>query len=102
MTLAHQDPRAARAVASDDEIPILDLGPLRAGDPNALASLAQRMRHACENVGFYFIVNHGGARFRDVIELIRLIEAEALARRDVRLEREIRIWPARPDELGAP
>lgn len=41
-----------------------------------------------------FIVNHGGATFRDVMELIRLIEDESRARRGVLLEREIRIWSA--------
>lgn len=59
MALAFKDPRGARPATSDDEIPILDLGPLRAGQPDALERLGARMRHACENVGFYFIVNHG-------------------------------------------
>ncbi len=59
MTNIHKGPFDARPAASDDEIPILDLAPLRDGDPNALDHLAERMRHACENVGFYFIVNHG-------------------------------------------
>ncbi|MFT5440932.1 MAG: isopenicillin N synthase-like dioxygenase, partial [Alphaproteobacteria bacterium] len=41
------------------EIPILDLGPYLAGDSGALEKLACELRYAQENVGFYFIVNHG-------------------------------------------
>jgi isopenicillin N synthase-like dioxygenase len=41
------------------EIPILDLGPYLAGDSGALEKLAGELRYAQENVGFYFIVNHG-------------------------------------------
>ena len=41
------------------EIPILDLGPYLAGDNGALEKLAGELRYAQENVGFYFIVNHG-------------------------------------------
>jgi isopenicillin N synthase-like dioxygenase len=44
---------------SDEEIPILDLGPFLAGEDGALESLASELRYAQENVGFYFIVNHG-------------------------------------------
>ena len=42
-----------------EEIPVLDLGPLRSGAPGARAALGAALRHAFENVGFYFIVNHG-------------------------------------------
>lgn len=43
----------------DTEIPILDMGPYLSDTPGALDALAQQLRHAQENVGFYFIVNHG-------------------------------------------
>ena len=59
MSLAYQDPLSARPVASDDEIPVLDFGPYRAGEPGALERLGLQMRYTCENVGFHFIVNHG-------------------------------------------
>jgi len=59
MALAYEDPKNARPVAADDEIPVLDLGPYLAGEPGALDALGDQLRHACENVGFYFIVNHG-------------------------------------------
>ncbi|HVZ10087.1 isopenicillin N synthase family dioxygenase [Rhodopila sp.] len=42
-----------------EEIPVLDIGRLRAGDPGALAALTGAFRHALEDVGFYFVVNHG-------------------------------------------
>ncbi len=44
---------------SNEEIPILDLGPYLAGEDGALERLAAELRYAQENVGFYFIVNHG-------------------------------------------
>lgn len=47
------------AGASASEVPVLDLGPWRAGSPDALEALAAQLRHAQENVGFFVIVNHG-------------------------------------------
>src|SRR5271154_6044342 len=47
------------SVAAGETIPVLDLGPYRAGAPGALAALAAELRHACEQVGFYFLANHG-------------------------------------------
>jgi isopenicillin N synthase-like dioxygenase len=41
-----------------EEIPVLDLGPLFAGEPGAVQRLGAELRHALEDVGFYFIVNH--------------------------------------------
>lgn len=40
-------------------IPVIDLAPLLAGDPGAVATLGAALRDAFENVGFYFVVNHG-------------------------------------------
>jgi isopenicillin N synthase-like dioxygenase len=42
-----------------ETIPVLDLAPLRRGDPGATQELGAALRDAFENVGFYFIVNHG-------------------------------------------
>jgi isopenicillin N synthase-like dioxygenase len=42
-----------------ETIPVLDLAPLLRGDPGAVATLGEELRQAFENVGFYFIVNHG-------------------------------------------
>jgi isopenicillin N synthase-like dioxygenase len=47
---------------ADEEIPILDFGPYLAGEDGALEALAAELRHAQENVGFYFAVNHGVPR----------------------------------------
>lgn len=44
---------------TDEEIPILDLAPFLAGEDGALERLAAELRYAQENVGFYFIINHG-------------------------------------------
>lgn len=42
-----------------ETIPVLDLGPFRAGLPGARAALGRDLRHALEQVGFYFVINHG-------------------------------------------
>ncbi|WP_158219378.1 MULTISPECIES: isopenicillin N synthase family oxygenase [unclassified Achromobacter] len=44
---------------AEEEIPVLDVGPYLAGTPGAREALAAQLRHALENIGFYFIVNHG-------------------------------------------
>jgi isopenicillin N synthase-like dioxygenase len=42
-----------------ETIPVLDLGPYRAGQPGAREALGAELRHACETVGFYFLADHG-------------------------------------------
>ncbi|MBT3398671.1 MAG: isopenicillin N synthase family oxygenase [Rhodospirillaceae bacterium] len=40
-------------------LPVLDIGPYLAGEGGARARLADELRDACENTGFYFMINHG-------------------------------------------
>lgn len=47
-----------RADAAED-IPVIDLAPYLAGEPEALERTAQALRHALENIGFDFITGHG-------------------------------------------
>ncbi len=42
-----------------DEIPVIDLGPYLSGIDGARETAAGELRHAFEDIGFYFIVNHG-------------------------------------------
>ena len=49
-----KDPEAAAA-----QIPVIDFGPLFAGEPGALGRLAPVIRDACENVGFFYAAGHG-------------------------------------------
>ncbi len=42
-----------------EEIPVLDLAPYLAGEPGAAEKLALELRHAQENIGFYYVINHG-------------------------------------------
>jgi isopenicillin N synthase-like dioxygenase len=42
-----------------ETIPVLDLGPYLTGAPGAREATAAQLRRAFEEVGFYFIVNHG-------------------------------------------
>jgi isopenicillin N synthase-like dioxygenase len=41
------------------KIPVIDYGPYFAGEPDALERLAEEVRHACENIGFLYVLNHG-------------------------------------------
>ncbi len=41
------------------KIPVIDYGPCFAGEPGALARVADAVRDACENVGFFYAFNHG-------------------------------------------
>jgi isopenicillin N synthase-like dioxygenase len=41
------------------EIPLLDAGAYLAGLPDALEPLAAQLRHALENIGFYYLAGHG-------------------------------------------
>src|SRR5580765_3885443 len=45
--------------AAAAQIPVINFGPLFAGEPGALPNLANAARHACENVGFFYALNHG-------------------------------------------
>ena len=40
-------------------IPVIDFGPYFAGRAGALEVLAEQLRHACENIGFFYALNHG-------------------------------------------
>jgi len=40
-------------------IPVIDYGPYFAGAPGALTQVAAEVAHACENVGFFYALNHG-------------------------------------------
>jgi len=44
---------------ADEEIPVLDLSAYLAGESGALDRLAVELRHAFEDIGFYFIKGHG-------------------------------------------
>ena len=47
--------------AAAAQIPVIDFGPCFAGEPGALERTAEVVRHACENVGFFYALNHGVA-----------------------------------------
>jgi isopenicillin N synthase-like dioxygenase len=45
--------------ATDQRIPVIDIGGLRSGDPAALAALGDEIGKAARDTGFFTIVNHG-------------------------------------------
>jgi isopenicillin N synthase-like dioxygenase len=40
-------------------IPVIDFGPAFRGEKDALDAIANEVRHACENVGFFYMAGHG-------------------------------------------
>ena len=40
-------------------IPVIDYGPYFADAPGALERVAAEVAHACENIGFFYALNHG-------------------------------------------
>jgi isopenicillin N synthase-like dioxygenase len=58
MATAFSDLTSVRTAAFD-EIPIVDFGAALRGEPDAKAAAARALRNACENVGFFYIRNHG-------------------------------------------
>ena len=47
--------------AAAAQIPVIDFGPVFAGEPGALQRLAPTVGHACENVGFFYAAGHGAS-----------------------------------------
>ena len=42
-----------------DTLPVIDLGPLRGGTEAGLSAVADEIRRAAEEVGFFYVTNHG-------------------------------------------
>ncbi len=45
--------------AASAAIPVIDYGPYFAGEAGALERLAERVKYACEHIGFLYVLNHG-------------------------------------------
>eukprot|EP00164_Ancoracysta_twista_P002710 GFYU01003605.1.p1 GENE.GFYU01003605.1~~GFYU01003605.1.p1 ORF type:complete len:336 (-),score=65.64 GFYU01003605.1:799-1806(-) len=83
--IAHKLEEEARAwghpvpavLESSATLPVLDFGPYLAGEDGALPALAEQLRSACENEGFYFLKNHGvsPAQREDIFALNRTFHA---------------------------
>ena len=60
-----------RAVVSHPVIPVIDIGPYRAGDPAGTKRIAEAVAAACERIGFLVIEGHGipDALVRDVFDV---------------------------------
>ncbi|NOT55010.1 MAG: isopenicillin N synthase family oxygenase [Deltaproteobacteria bacterium] len=67
-------------------IPVLDVGPFLAREPGALARVGQDVRQALEDIGFFFIKNHGVAQ-----ELIDRVFAENARFHAQPLERKLSV-----------
>jgi isopenicillin N synthase-like dioxygenase len=69
-----------------DIIPVIDLGPYLAGAPDALDRVADELRFALTEIGFYFIVNHGVPP-----ALVRAVYAQVARFHALPLERKLAI-----------
>lgn len=49
------------AAGDFERIPVIDVGPLRDGDKDALGRIARDMREASETAGFFYVTGHGVA-----------------------------------------
>jgi len=67
-------------------LPVLDVGPFLAGEDGALETLAGEIRDACENIGFFFIRNHGVTD-----DLIERIFAETKRFHDQPMEKKLEL-----------
>ncbi|HEY0181350.1 MAG TPA: 2-oxoglutarate and iron-dependent oxygenase domain-containing protein [Rhodopila sp.] len=52
-------PTETEAASIGGIIPVLDVAPFLAGEPGARERLGRELRHAFENVGFYYLRGHG-------------------------------------------
>jgi isopenicillin N synthase-like dioxygenase len=52
-------PLRTGVISDQGRIPVLDIGPYLAGDPNAAGPLARAIARTCEDTGFAVIANHG-------------------------------------------
>jgi isopenicillin N synthase-like dioxygenase len=53
------DPTLVAKTVARHAIPVIDIGPFLHGDAAARAAIAGRIGHACRNIGFFYITNHG-------------------------------------------
>lgn len=80
------DEVATSRLAVERDLPVLDLAPFLAGEDGALEALATEVRAACENIGFFFVRNHG---IPD--ELVERQFAESKRFNDQRLEEKLKL-----------
>jgi len=61
-----KDKAAKDMAVAQGRIPIIDIGPYLRDESGAIELLAKKLKSACEQIGFFYIVNHGIPE--DVIE----------------------------------
>ena len=78
--------RTYMEAAAHTRVPVIDFGPLLRGEPGALEATAAALGEASENLGFYFIGNHGITQ-----PLIDRMFAETRRFHDLPLERKLSV-----------
>jgi isopenicillin N synthase-like dioxygenase len=69
---------------AEGRIPVLDVGPFLAGEPDALEALARHVARSCEDTGFLVLANHGVPQ-----ALVEACFAEAARFFDLDMERKL-------------
>lgn len=82
----------AQPANADEEIPVLDVGPYISGESGALQRLAREVRYALENIGFFYIQNHGVSQ-----KLIDRVFTENARFHALPLERKMQIQVGKSD-----
>jgi isopenicillin N synthase-like dioxygenase len=75
-------------------VPVIDIGPFLAGDPEGVARVAAEVGHACEEIGFFQITGHGVPE-----EFIQSVYDVARAFFDLPEEEKARAAQPAPDQV---
>lgn len=76
-------------VAVGGNLPVIDLQPLRSGDPNARRQVALQLAAACHRSGFCYLANHGlaaGLIERTLIQARRFFDLPAARKQTIAIE----------------
>ena len=68
------------------EIPIIDIGPFLNGAPQAAEETADRLRWVQEEIGFYYLINHGISAnlIQNALEQVKLFHIQIISMVDSR------------------
>jgi len=90
-------------MSETETIPVIDLGPYLAHEPDAMERAAAELRFALTGIGFYFIVNHGvpESQSRGIFDQAARFHALPLERKmEIRIDKHnVGYLPMRGDTL---
>jgi isopenicillin N synthase-like dioxygenase len=90
----YRDSGHGAAGVSFTDIPIVDFAPMLRDDPAGRARVAEAIRDACANVGFFYLINHGvSAETRDhaFAAARRFFDLPAAAKADIHIAKSAHV-----------